>query len=619
MPSIHGVIQRGVMANSFIVVSVLVMNIQKLNKFDIKDIQPFKGKYYDYPIVAIDTETIHGKPYTIQFYDGIDDPLLFYINESTITDCFLDYLAAHMRPNLSVWFFFAQFDLPIIFSPTQELFLSDNHSIQLGEFHFDFVTAKTWFADCQYGTERFYIRDAFQYVFRGLDKVAKDLHLEQGKAKKPSYLGEREPDDSERADFEAYAKQDTVVLWHLVNWILSLHRRYDVSLSVSLADLCGKIFRKSFFKPSHTIVVPNDTITLAALQSYHGGKTECYVQTPTLIRDIHEYDLKSAYPWAMVTMPNFFDYEIEHREKIKTCDVQPDGLYQVSGLLSCPYRGLYNHDFKHEKILSHTWVTGYELQGVLSFKEFEGQIHEGYYIHSNRDKENPITEYVWEFFRKKQQADLEKNVTERLWTKLALNALYGKFIARIAEDETPYTEHWRGGVLFNPIMATCITGKLRGYIHEIEHTINCLHTSTDSFITKHPAAHTLFAGVDDLGSLRKEYEGDALIFRRKLYLILEHVNRDCVHDWQENDKDKSLACTKCSTLISKQALHGFYGSAKQLMTMYHLRKKQYTIKKMVRLKEAYRSRDPDLIPFIMQHRQRTLNIDWEAYYELSTM
>ena len=185
-------------------------------------------------------------------------------------------------------------------------------------------------------------------------------------------------------------------------------------------------------------------------------------------------------------------------------------------------------------------------------------------------------------------------MTERLWAKLALNSLYGKFIARVEYlDDDDVCRFWKTGVLFNPLMATCVTGKLRSLIHTIEHTLKVYHTSTDSFITKNPDGEKLFQGLNGLGSLRKEYVGDSLIVRRKLYLIF-------------NERGE----------IVKKALHGFQGSAEGLMLLWKHRMKSYRISRMIRLKEARISRDPDMVAFTWKTQNRTLNIDWRNYREI---
>lgn len=561
-------------------------------------------------MIVCDTETIKGKPYTIQFYDGIKTTLK-YVNERTILDVYCDYVAERMEPNLSVWFFYCQFDLPIIHYMVKEYFTHDNHKMGLGEFDFSYITGKTWFGNHTYKGVQWYERDAFQYVFTGLEKVAKSLKLTVNKKPRPNYLGERAPITAcEKEEFEAYAIADVLVLWELVFWILSIHRNYDVGLSVSLADLCGKVFRKKFVD---TPILPTrQEVTLAALASYHGGKSEMYVPKPSIVMGISEYDITSAYPYAMSQIANFQEYEIENYKASRSPLIK-DGVYCVSGQILCPYHPLYSIDFKRVTTLEHTWVTGYELESAFRHTCFEGIIHDGYVVNSHNGSQsiNPLAEYVWHFFTKKQDATAQKNATERLTAKLALNSLYGKFLSKLIE-EGEITEWWRGGIIFHPLIGTLITGCVRGYVHDIEHVCKSLHTSTDSFITRHTSLDTLFVGQNGLGGLVKEYEGDALIIRPKVYVIFDKLNPSCYHKFNVNESTYEVSCVYCQAKVLKSATHGFFGSTQMLLNMWRGEQTNYMIKRMYRLKEAARRKDPDLLPFVFSKQRRSLNVDWRA-------
>ena len=582
------------------------MNLLKVKLDGMSIIEKYQGQFYDFPILACDTETVQGKPVTIQFYDGVGEPVLFYVNEKNICNVFLDYVARNYKKNLSVWFFFCQFDLPIIFVPSRDCFCSDSHTVRYDDFTFHFVTHKTWFGDFFYNNQRGFIRDAYQYVFRGLGKACKDLELPVGKLEQPDFLGERNPrTKAEKKYFERYAKQDVISLWHLVNWIKSLHRKYDVGLSVSLADLCGKIFRKNM----NDVILPvQGDVGVAALCSYHGGKTECYIDTPSLVHNVYEYDIKSAYPYAMATIPNFFNYEVEHNKNLRR-GIVDEGLYLVNGEITGKYKPFYQHDFTFSKQVKDTWITGYELNSALRHNAFHGNIDDSYIVKSNGGQ-NYLRQYCVDFFRLKDQAKVEKNKTEYHWYKIALNALYGKFISRIPEF-SEFGKYYRLGVLFNPLIATFITGKVRALIHDLENLTQAIHTSTDSIITRCNHAERYCKGIDyGLGSLGREHEGSVLIVRKKLYLFFEKLKWNCQHTFTKENE-----CSLCGGKLVKSALHGFYGNVNQILKMYEERRKTYVIKRMLRLKEVRRSRDPDLIPFSFVKARKTLHVDWDNMRE----
>lgn len=580
------------------------MNVSKLSKIKCSIIEPYTQRFQEQSVLVCDTETVNGKPYCIQFYDGIEVALI-YVNEHTIFDVYCEYVATHMKTNLSVWFFYCQFDIPIIHYPYKDYFTFDNHQMGYGEFDFNYVTGKTWFGNHTYKKEKWVERDAFQYVFRGLEKVAKDLQLSVNKKPRPSYLGSRKPQNAEeKKAFEEYAIGDVLVLWELVYWILGLHRQYDVGLSVSLADLCGKIFRNRYV---HKPILPTSQgVTLAALSSYHGGKTECYVKGPMIVQNVQYYDIVSAYPYAMTQIGNFFDYEIEEYVP-NFSPIKNDGVYQVSGYITCPYHPMYSETFERVKYLNQVWVTGYELQSALEHKCFDGGIHQGYVMYSHNGNENGLASYIWDFFALKASAKQQANVTEYLWSKLAMNTLYGKFISKISE-EVDLLETWKGGVIFHPLIATLITGYVRGYAHTIEHACQSLHTATDSFMTLRRDFDGVFPGVNGLGAVKKECQGDVLIVRGKVYVIFDKLDPHCYHRFQLVGEE--LLCLYCHAKVLKSATHGFYGSVQMLLNMWKNENTNYVVSRMMRLKEAKKRKDPDVLPFVFSKQRRSLNVDW---------
>lgn len=580
------------------------MNTSKLSSLACQTINTYSQTFTEQHVIVCDTETVKGRPYCIQFYDGVEETLV-YVSEHTIFNVYCEYIAAHMKPNLSVWFFYCQFDLPIIHYPYKDYFTYDGHKMGVGHFDFDYVTGNTWFGNHLYKKQAWVERDAFQYVSRSLENAAKDLNLCRNKKPRPSYLGERKPkSQQEKEEFEDYAIEDVRVLWELVYWILGIHRQYNVGLSVSLPDLCGKIFRKNYV---HSPIRPtNGVVTLAALASYHGGKTECYVSVPTIVQDVSYYDIVSAYPYAMTQIGNFFDYEIE--EYIPSFSpIIGDGVYQVSGSILCSYHPLYSETFERVKHLDRQWVTGYELKSALEHKCFEGVIHEGHMMNSHNGNENGIASYIWDFFKKKAEAKSQGNQTEYLFVKLAMNSLYGKFISKISQ-EVDLLESWHGGVIFHPLIASLITGFVRGYAHTIEHACSCLHTATDSFMTQRTDFDGVFPGVDGLGSVKKECQGDVLILRGKMYVIFDKVDPSCHHHFELSGE--TLQCCYCHAKVLKYATHGFFGSIQLLLNMWKGQNVNYKVTRMMRLKEAKKRKDPDVLPFVFSSQKRSLNVDW---------
>lgn len=573
------------------------MELSKIKEISARDIIHLSRKYKDKKFITCDTESIMGKPYCIQFYDG-ETAQIIYDKEKNITDCFLDYIKENFEPGMVIWFYWMGFDMPMTFFNQKNLFTYDNFDLDIddGDFTFHFVCDKVWFADCTYKGKRFYIRDAFQYFHKSLDKVSKDLKVNTPKMKRPDYIGLREPTDEERDYYETYSINDVLCLWEVVEWIDNNHVDYNIPISISIADFCGKIFKKDFMRKGDVIKALDNSVSVPALLSYHGGKSEFYLDHPAKIREIYEYDIVSAYPYAMSKLPNFLN--CEYRKSKENKYNGEHGLYCITVTTKCPHWPIYTHDFKHSNYFYKTWITGYELLELIREMPMdEIFIHESIIVIEHEPLEtNSLYHYVQHFFKKKNEAT---NPTERLFAKICLNALYGKFISKLMEDQYDEAEaKYVGGALFNPFIATLITGFVRAYVHRIEDVLQPFHTSTDSFITRNPDGVKMFPGENGLGALELKCQGNAYIFRRKLYLI---------NDEQDN--------------IKKDALHGFYSTKEKLWEMYMNRKNKYmstyyNFERMVKLKEAYISRDPDILPFVMTNKTVKLGIDWTKFKEI---
>ena len=128
----------------------------------------------------------------------------------------------------------------------------------------------------------------------------------------------------------------------VVQRILALHREFDVRLCVSIAQLAGRVFLHHFL--THPIPAPPREVLRAALLSYHGGKNGFYLPAPAWVPQCREYDLRSAYPWAMTQIPSMSQ---GHWKKVTYVDADLWGFYQVSGTVpQDPYPALYDDTFR---------------------------------------------------------------------------------------------------------------------------------------------------------------------------------------------------------------------------------------------------------------------------------
>ena len=198
-----------------------------------------------------------------------------------------------------------------------------------------------------------------------------------------------------------------------------------------------------------------------------------------------------------------------------------------------------------------------------------------------------------------------------------MNALYGKFIQTrilnglsdltfdIDEGKLLFDASVQAGGLFNPFIASLITGHTRAFIHSLEHKYNALHTSTDGIQTqKKPIGLSAYGKAGTLGSVSIECSGDCLILRNKLYLFYSRMDA----------KDKRNPRIMRSKIfpgkkIIKYALHGFHGDAHTLEMLWKTGTRDYEYVKVNKLRESLR-RKLKVNDFVT--RSATLNLDGGA-------
>jgi len=553
-----------------------------------------------------DTETCNGEPFTLQLCGADRNPEIFWVNKSSVLDTFLDYADRHISRNELGAFYFHNLDFDLVallYGYDFTKFKDTEFVIKRKGWTINVFCGKRYFAKLtKQGHKSVYIIDSAAFLPFSLKKIGKELKLPVQKLSTPGdpkTFGEVKFMQTD-PEFCQYAKRDAEVEYLIGEWILKIHRQYDTALSVSLPQLAGYIFRHHFLRPEDRIKLPSSTVIKAALLSYHGGKNGKYVESGRY-KNCSEIDLNSAYAYAMKCLPSFLDGEYFEAQQY---DPSYEGIYCISGETSCPYNIFFDHEFKPlDKTFESLWVTSYELAEAMKYNEVTLKSCWGY-LWRPESIRNPFGDYVDYFYEKKQSTNKE----DSLYTfyKLAMNALYGKTIqavelnnkeTRDADFEMDFDEKeniklkrvnktYRAGGLFNPFIATLITGKVRAMIHDLEHRFKALHTATDSIKTQ---LHVTGCS-NELGGYKLEVKGTCLLFRNKLYL-------------HYNEKDE----------LKKFALHGFSGNTEDLLKLYRSKGRLYTINHLFKIKEALIQKK---IPLAMvKGLERQLNMDWTKFKE----
>lgn len=197
-------------------------------------------------LIVADTETVLGKPYTIQIFDGHQLTLSYhYPFIRDITQTFVDYLKKRVTKDAFnlVYFHGLDFDIGVLLHNYHHLFLKNKFILEAYGCKWEVFCGKFTFANLYIPIDnqwiRVYIYDTFRFVFTSLEKACIDLKLPIQKLKRPEWIGKREPTEDEKHYFEEYAKADVYALWELANWILARCREFNSPIPISLAHFAS--------------------------------------------------------------------------------------------------------------------------------------------------------------------------------------------------------------------------------------------------------------------------------------------------------------------------------------------------------------------------------------------
>ena len=545
-------------------------------------------------ILGCDTES---KPYLLF---GITDNKKYNIKEcerNNIHKIFLELTEKYTKKDYYnvVFFHNLSFDIQLIFLKYKEEFKNNNiilffdreynriSNYKKGCIKVDIKHSKCNFAKITFSKNRkLNIIDSFAFFKSSLSRLSYDLNL---KHKKNDIWDE----SMSKEELKKYLINDIYTQYDLSEFIINFHKKYNTRICVSIAQLSARIFRHKFLMKNDLLTFPDEFMINGCELSYHGGKNNFYLDKVTKLKNIYEYDIVSAYPYAMTKIPNFNHCKYKLFSGYNKDNV---GVYCITGeLYKHKYPLLYTHDFLKfkEKLgngsnykeyqthfkLKDLWITSYELNTALKYNLLELESCYGYKVIEKKNIYNPLKAYNEYFFKLKQQTDKED--PNYMFYKILLNSLYGKFIQNIDyETEGFYKEtengsfewitgDYKAGGLYNPMIATLITGHTRSKIYEYERKYKSLHTSTDSIKTlvKIPKEEL----NNSMGSLNIEIKGGCHFLRNKVYI---HYGD-----------------------ILKYATHGFHGKIEDLIRMIIEKDNKYVYEHMGKIKESLIRKHPD--------------------------
>lgn len=539
-----------------------------------------------------DTETNGGRPITFQFFSeaaGRED-LIWIDNPATASRILMKWcnsLQSHAQH--VVYVHNLEFDMVSFFWDRKEKLVSTTS----GEFEF---TYGKWRIGGVYGAPTFarmvdssshrtvLFVDSFSYYRASLAEAAKVFCPGLPKLERPDGLGQRDFGPKDTA-FCEYAMRDAVVAYYIGVALEELHGEFDLSQTVSVADMAARIFRHHFLE--RPIPQPSRSVIECALNSYHGGKNNLAVE-PGWYQAVSSLDISSAYPDAMHQLPSFYEARLYKKFAAGrgAREVPPLGVYVVRGFVSdCRWPVLFGHNFVplRNELIPGVCVCGFELNEALRSGEFEATSITGWFYDADRDNHRPpLKAYVEDFYQRKEA---EKDPPKRAMYKFLLNSISGKFIQTRKQDKVTYVDADDGSVtdsgdlvaggMFHPFIASLITGHTRAKIHQLEHKYEAMHTATDGIFTQQRVPS---AKGKKLGAVVNEAHGDLLLLRNKLYILYG--------EGEPPSPKMSASAVFKGRYIIKAALHGFAGTVADLERLATTGVRTYKATKANRLRTS---------------------------------
>lgn len=534
-------------------------------------IRPHQSPYKDAEIWGADFETVDGEPYTIQVHHPGGDYFAYLERPADGLWHLLDLVEERGATLIRCYWWALFYDLPcLLFGALRYFKMRDfNITCRYGGRNVAVSVScdKSWFGTIRWGKKyRIELLDGFQFFRTSLDNAAK-LMGNVRKYTRPKGLGQKKLKGKR---FQEYAKRDARITYKIGLKIEQECKREGISACVSASQFASKVFRSNYLKsPIEYVIRP---LERAAMLAYHGGLNWVTPRAPGLFTNVTEYDISSAYPQAFNQLPNFCSTTARWTRNARHPE-RRHGFVRVRFGSQCGFYGVRGHDFSCiEK--GNVWCTTYE------YRSCHGCLREAEIVDSwtwNGGGESPFKRYMIDFYKRKQDAP---NGVRRYFAKICLNGLYGKLIQNKERDNGVFI----AGGMFNPALASLVTGFTRARMHTLLHQYNGIHCATDSIFTREKKVPT----SKGIGALERGTTGDLLLLRNKLYIFFKRGTRE----------------------ILKWGAHGFWGTKEDLIRLWRTRETRYTIGHIFKVREAFvQGRKP----LRMEQVERKLKVCWDDF------
>lgn len=427
------------------------------------------------------------------------------------------------------------------------------------ELHGSFIKANWKINDNQ--TIRFY--DTFSHLKGRLAKLGEILGIE--KLEKPVFLGKKPKDKAEWKILKEYNIRDSVVCLRIADFLQKNYNKIGCNMKVTLPSTSMDLYKRKYQKES--ISQPPRWVLDKQYNAMRGGRTE--VIRRGKIENCKIYDVRSMYPAQMLYKefphPNYCHYKKYSKTNWRMYNIENrEGISKVemtSPYIHIPYLPVrMNSKLLFPIGLIKGWYTHYEIRKAIELGYEIKTVKETFYYTRTF---TPFRDFVTDMYGKRM--DSGKNESMKLFYKILMNSLFGKFAQKIergiqirhintfSKKELNYLMNntnckidFQGCYVYygktlteqfpsyiNPILSTYITAYARDYLFSIKPK-DTYYMDTDSFITKEDMTEE--CGVM-LGELElQETIKTGILVRPKMYEI--------------NGKIKIKGCPRAQDIVS---------------------------------------------------------------------
>ena len=427
--------------------------------------------------VAFDTETINGRCFLIADSTGL------FINDNEFNDLLglLEFLNAKRYRHTNNWFYNLEYDTNAILhflSFEDRKFISNFNYVDYDKYRIQIIPKKelkiSILKDEKLLHTTAYYDLAQFYNFEPLKKLAKTTPYNKVYVEDISQINK----DKYYSDIDYFKLiNDRCVIDSKIAGIKADELTKNINKIVVINKYRSKasIARKYVLENlKHNLKMPSVKILDCALKSYHAGHIEtCKIG---LYDNIHNYDLKSAYPSFIANLDETSGTFVHNKEYL------PETSYSFYNVIVdyendflSPLWYLKSNSNYHVSDKINTWITQPEIEYFMN-NGYDTQILGAYHIKKDSFTEKPFYHLIHELYNERLKAKDNKDEIELVY-KVILNSIYGVTLNTIhkkilSEYETDlyeivdnklmfYESQYKATNMYNPVYGTYITAGTR--------------------------------------------------------------------------------------------------------------------------------------------------------------